>query len=85
MNRPPEATNVAEPREPLGPWKVTVRVGMPAPGAFTVTVAVRVAPLAERFVDVDALPTVNATALGVVLALKVALPAYWAVNSGPPE
>jgi hypothetical protein len=59
---------------------VTEPVGVPAPGAFTITVAVSVAPLAERFVDVDALVTVNATALAVVLALKLALPEYWAVK-----
>jgi hypothetical protein len=60
-------------------------VGVPAPGAFTVTVAVKVGPLAARLVEVDAFVTVNATALAVVLAVKVAFPEYCAVKEWAPS
>jgi hypothetical protein len=65
--------------------KVTVPVGVPAPGGTTVTVAVRVPPLEVRVVLVEAFVTVNARGAAVLLAVKLAVPAYWAVKEWAPK
>jgi hypothetical protein len=82
----PETFSVPVPRLVAPSRKVTVPVGVPAPGAFTVTVAVSVTacPNTEGFAEeatvvaVDALFTVSLDAADV-LVLKLLSPPYTAV------